>query len=495
VGVEVSTQELGHFIGYPLQYQEWTNASEPQRVLGNGAPDWRQRTPGEIFDAIRSAGSPGQPVVVEVPHPYSYFDAYNVDPVKMEPGFDPLTDEFKESVVAFFNPLVERKNFSGRFDAMELINSKSFDLIRRPTVGDVRYYSRGLDALAQRKRSGTIDDATYQREVYALSTEVTRRILHRTPEEQAAAVAGLGNKLECKCGSDGDCAPGRVCDAVKLACVLPTDVSTGTPPPDEALCRSLRGVIDDWFNMLNRGVRRTGVSGSDVHSLYGYEAGCPRSLVRTTPTFGPLVSEAELVEGILAGRVLVTNGPMVRFSVNGHAIGETVTALSGEPMKLALSVETPGWFDVDRVEIYRNGSLIHWMKACTDKRSLGDDGHGHPCIQTGDTVRTALQTELEDAPAIDSWYVVMALGLDGRSLAPVYSSAAASRFGTFEVTQRVYDIVPRLSSLRIPRFPSLYPSFPIAITNPIYVDLGGGGWQAPWTAPRWCVSGRDVGCP
>ena len=36
---------------------------------------------------------------------------------------------------------------SGEFDAMELINSKSLDLVRRPTASEVQYYSRGLDQL------------------------------------------------------------------------------------------------------------------------------------------------------------------------------------------------------------------------------------------------------------------------------------------------------------------------------------------------------------
>ena len=106
----------------------------------------------------------------------------------------------------------------------------------------------------------------------------------------------------------------------------------------------------------------------------------------------------------------------------------------------------------------------------------------------------AFEERIADQPTVDAWYVVIAVGLDGRSLAPVYASAAMPRFGVFEVTQRIYDIVPTLSSVRLPRYASLYPVFPIAITNPIYVDIGSAGWQAPQSPPSWCVKRRDAGC-
>ena len=99
-----------------------------------------------------------------------------------------------------------------------------------------------------------------------------------------------------------------------------------------------------------------------------------------------------------------------------------------------------------------------------------------------------------DRPGRDAWYVVIALGLDGRPLSPVYSSLALSRFGTFEITQRLYDLIPALSALRGPRFPSIYPTFPIAITNPIWVDVDGDGWQPLAPATSWCWSKHDIGC-
>lgn len=486
VGCEVTTQELGHFIGYPLRYQQFTADPEPQRVQQNGAPEWRDKTPGEIFAAIRAAGPEDGHMIVSVPHPYTYFDFYGIDPVTLEP---------RESVLSLLNPLVKSVNFSGEFDAMEIINSKSLDLIRRPTIGEAQFFSEGSDALLKARRSGRLSESDYQKQLYELSTETARRILHRAPGEQSAARAGAGAQLPCSCASNGDCSAGRVCDKSQLRCVSPQDVSNGAPPPPDGMCRSLRGVIDDWFVMLNRGLRRTGVGGSDVHGLFGYEAGSPRTMIKTGGTTTPFVQSDLIVQGVLDGRVVVTNGPMLDVELAGKGVGEVVRT-NDATVPLHVKVQTGGWYDVDRVEIYRNGELIHWLNSCTSRRP-GDapDGHDHPCIDVSKQTTVPVDVTFDEAPVTDSWYVVIALGLDGRTLSPVYQSQALARFGTFEIAQRIYDIIPTLSTLRTPRFPSLYPTFPVAISNPIWLDRGGDGWKPSLPPPSWCRPERDFGCP
>lgn len=482
VGVEVTTQEIGHFVGFPLRYREWTEGADPKRLFGNDAPEWREKTPGQIFDSLRELAEPGEPRVVQVAHPYTYFGFYGLDPKRLEPS---------ELILALFNPLLKAENFSSDFDSMELINSKGMDLIRRPTVGEVRFYGRELDRLSAMLSRGEMDAPEYQRLAYEASTEVTRRILHRTTAEQRAALAGEGAELSCRCGSGGDCTAGRVCDPATLSCVLPAELSGRPPAREELLCKSLGGVVDDWFGMLNRGMRRTGASGSDVHGLFGYEAGSPRTMLRTGGAKAPSLASAHITNAIKEGRAVVTNGPMLHFRVGGAEVGETVSVEAGRPVSLSLRVETAGWYDVDRVEVYRNGELLHWMSGCESARESDAEPHGHPCVRRG---VVAFEDSFEESPPVDAWYVVIATGLDGRSLAPVYASAVMARLGTFEVSQRVFDIIPALSGIRVPRFPSLYPTFPVAVTNPIWVDIGGDGWKPPLPAPSWCTPGRDVGC-
>jgi hypothetical protein len=85
------------------------------------------------------------------------------------------------------------------------------------------------------------------------------------------------------------------------------------------------------------------------------------------------------------------------------------------------------------------------------------------------------------------------MGLDGRTLSPVYRSVDLARLGTGEITQRIYNIIPLLRTFRNPRPPTVYPMFPWAITNPIWVDVDGDGWHPVDPPPSWCIS-SDYGC-
>jgi hypothetical protein len=483
VGVETTTQELGHFIGYPMKFQE--RDKNGVRLPGNNAPEWRGKSPEEIFTEMRSKRVDDD-FVVSVPHPFTYFDYYRIDPVTLESN---------NSVLAILNPLVTSPNFNGNYDAMELMNGKGFDLIRRPTLSEVQFYSQGLDQLIEQARAGKIDEKTYQRLYQQLATEATRRFLHRTRSEQVASLAGVGADFDCRCGSDGDCAAGLKCNSATMTCGTPPFAPSAKVLPPNGLCRNFRGVIDDWFNMLNRNMRRTGVGGSDVHGLFGYEPGSPRTMLRTGEATNPNLRPKDVVHAILGHHSVVTNGPMIHFTANGAEIGDQIAANPGQEVQLSVRVEKGPYYDIDRVEIYRNGELIHWANACGGTRRTGDDPPPPgPCIKTGEDV-VAYSALLVDKPPRDAWYVVIAMGLDGRPPGPVYASNPLSRFGTFEITQRLYDLIPTLTAIRTPRFPSVYPTFPIAITNPIWIDVGGDGWKPILPPPSWCQQPRDPNCP
>jgi len=479
IGVEVSPLDLGHFIAFPLEFLQWQDGN---RIIGNGAPDWHGMAPDDIFSWLREEEGDQGKVVVQVPHPYGYFDAYRLDPVTLEPV---------DSFLAFINPLVDPSNFSGEFDAMELMNSKNFDLIRRPTVAEMRYLSTEWDRLRLEFRNGEIDGDGYDHQLQLLMTETAKRMLHRTVEEQEAAMAGVGADLPCNCGADGDCASGLVCDPSTLSCVEPPLPGGTDPAPDGGMCRQLRGIVDDWFVMLNKGVVKTGLSGSDVHDN---ESGTIRTYLHTGPISAPNLGPREITKALRERHAVVSTAPMIRFTIGDADIGDKITATRGQDLELYVRVEKAPWYDIDRVEVYRNGHLIHWASGCQHHSRSDDDAepHDHPCIAEGDAV-VAFEETFHDSPDEDSWYVVTAIGIDGRTLAPVYRSVGLPRLGTTEVTQKIFDLIPLLRTFRVPRPPTLYPMFPWAITNPIWVDVGGDGWHPNDTPPSWC-RGDDYGC-
>jgi hypothetical protein len=207
----------------------------------------------------------------------------------------------------------------------------------------------------------------------------------------------------------------------------------------------------------------------------------------------PFVQPTDVIDALQRGRAVVTNGPMVHFSIGAADIGDTLSVAPGGTVELHVRVEKASWYDVDRIEIYRNGHLIQWANGCAGGRGATDeDPDTLPCITEGDAVLAWDQT-IQDHPDRDSWYVVLVYGLDGRMLAPVYSSQILAEINTPEITRRLFQIIPGLQEFRYPRQPTIYPVFPFAFTNPIWVDVGGDGWTPPLAAPSWCQP-RDVGC-
>lgn len=482
VGVEITTQEYGHYMAFPIDYQAWKDG---ERLTSNNTIQWRGLPPQQILDAARALPVGDLPVLTDIPHPYDYFEFYRLNPVTIEPT---------ESLLSTINAMLDSSFFTADYDALELVNSKAYSRIRRPTLTEIQFYSQGLDALIAQYNGGEITAQEYERALFDLSMESIRGRLHRSKEEQDAFLAGAGAEVDCSCGGDGDCAAGLVCDLSTMACVLPAEV-TGDPPITEpGMCRKYRGVIDDWFNMLNRGVFRTGLSGSDVH---GRENGNMRTFLRTDDTTAPYLDSRGVIDAVLRRQAVVSNGPMVHFTMDGTGgnagVGDVLDVPSGGQVTLNVRIEKAHWYDVDRVEIYRNGELIHWARGCNSTRGE-DDPHGHPCMQTGDDAVVAWEETMTDSPTIDSWYVVLAYGLDGRSLAPVYTSRVLSSIGTPEITQAIYDIIPILREFRNPRYPSVHPVLPFGFTNPIQVDIDGNGWLPPWTPPSWCMPERDYGC-
>jgi hypothetical protein len=121
----------------------------------------------------------------------------------------------------------------------------------------------------------------------------------------------------------------------------------------------------DWFNMINQGLVRTGVSDSDTHTAQSGVGGFPRNMV-ASPSDDPadLSGLADtLSANVNAGRVFGTDGPMVRVSVNAASTGQTASLELGSPLTISTSdgavditvdIQSPTWAEFDKVEYYIN---------------------------------------------------------------------------------------------------------------------------------------------
>lgn len=556
IGVEVSPLDYGHFIGFPLRFDENAELNGAFHWREDDPPGWKHKTPSGIFKRLREIGSLGiERTVVFVAHFYDHFTFYSINPSNMRVDF---------SFTAMLNPILSPANFSGNFDALEAFNGKNFDIIRRPTYAEVSEYNLELAKLLKSKAESY--DAR-QQQLLDLSAAYQRRFVERTAEEQPSALGFSNPYLQCRCAADEECGPGSVCAAetgaciagctgdeecdaalvsagreackqkgsdparkvcqrlpqsctvdtdctvafgvakevcragqCELACVDDTACKDAMRPRCDAskgLCSSvlpaagtdpcvmLRGTVDDWFQLLNRGIRRPILGNSDSHGGYGTEAGIPRNYVASSTDLPQHVKSGEVADQVHAMHSFPTYGPFVELTTpDGQSYGAVIKAKQGDEIALKLRVQSPRWFDVDRIEVYRNGQqiqVISGSESCSDRSK---------CIRLPNDHVVNFEGTIRDRPDRDAWYVVAVMGLDGKTMAPVYSSTPVARLGMFELIQRLTPMLPPLRALRTPLSPSMAKVRPYAMTNPIWVDIGGDGLSPVAEPPGW-VTERD----
>ncbi len=226
------------------------------------------------------------------------------------------------------------------------------------------------------------------------------------------------------------------------------------------------GQVDDWFSLLNSGVRVTALGNSDTHSRFSIEAGCPRNYVFVGQDDPANLDEQAVADAVRAGHVVASYGPFIRFTANDEAIvGDTLIDTDGV-VSLHIEVEAPTWIEVNRVELYQNGVLIHeWAGLDPDVLKFAQD--------------------LDVAVSKDSWFVVIALG-DG-DLSPVFTPVEITPVELQDVVIEALSTVPAIQSFVSPgvRTPREGPVLPFALTNPIFVDFDGDGTLTPPGIPEF----------
>ena len=117
--------------------------------------------------------------------------------------------------------------------------------------------------------------------------------------------------------------------------------------------QSLEPVWKDWMGLLRSGRKIVGVGNSDSHHLIEQEVGYPRNYVALEA--GESVSDQEaFLAAVRAGRIVVSNGPFIDFTVEGASVGSTVSVKRGI-VKGHVRVIAPSWVDVSEVSVHVNG--------------------------------------------------------------------------------------------------------------------------------------------
>ena len=256
--------------------------------------------------------------------------------------------------------------------------------------------------------------------------------------------------------------------------------------------------IGDWFNLINQGIVRTGVADSDSHTRHGV-AGFPRNMVASPyDDAGSLSAIADtLSANVNSGHTFGTNGPMVRVTVEATSTGQVGGLELGMPTTISttdgavdvhVDIQSPTWIDFDRVEYYVNTTTTRVPKP-NQKTGFGPPITVNRYTITPDFVQTApadftintvpvagtSSSRFEASTTLnlmaltrDIWVVVLVKGSDGtsRPLFPVLPEnlKQSTNMTLADLTDgnQGEDGITAL-----------------AFTNPLFVDVDGGGWSAP----------------
>ena len=239
-------------------------------------------------------------------------------------------------------------------------------------------------------------------------------------------------------------------------------------PVGEIICDggdvAYAGAIDDWFNMLNNGKRYGGTANSDSH--HGDDIGYPRTYVYVGDDDPATVRYQDVAAGVRAKRMTMSRGPFLEFFVNDQPIGANVVAIGGQ-VELKVKVSAPRWIDVNRGVIYANGEVLTRFEV-----SIDPETHIFEWTQTVEFSR-------------DTWLIAQVRG--DRSMFPVappidlppvlLNEAFGTIAGPLGLGGGAFDeIAPKMTG----------PFTPLALSNPIWVDIDGEGFEAPGVLPRKC---------
>jgi hypothetical protein len=111
----------------------------------------------------------------------------------------------------------------------------------------------------------------------------------------------------------------------------------------------------NWLQLLNRGHRIPGVANTDAHHCF-HDSGTIRNWVVSGTDDPAAVKEMDVVAASRKGAMIMSSGPFMTVIANGAAgPGDEIKNQIGEPVELKVRVQCPNWFTIDRVQVLVNG--------------------------------------------------------------------------------------------------------------------------------------------
>ncbi|PNY38096.1 hypothetical protein C2E31_03515 [Rhodopirellula baltica] len=214
------------------------------------------------------------------------------------------------------------------------------------------------------------------------------------------------------------------------------DDVASTPPN----VREMRIPLFQWMQLLNQGYRIPGVINTDAHYNH-HGSGWRRNWFASSTDDPAKISTDEMVRQSEAGHVIMSTGPYMTVTATSPSFdrvaipGDDLVAKDGK-VKMHVTVQCPNWLDVNRVQLFINGRASeehNW----TRKSNPDQFGDADSVVKFD----TKFDVELES----DAHLIVATIG-EGMTMQKVMGPGNGDRA-------------------------------PIAVSNPVFVDLDGSGFD------------------
>ncbi len=204
--------------------------------------------------------------------------------------------------------------------------------------------------------------------------------------------------------------------------------------------RRMKIPLFQWMQLINQGYRIPGVVNTDAHYNH-HGSGWLRNWFACSTDDPAKITTEEMVQQAEAGHIIMSSGPFL--SVTGHSKAASDVALPGDDLvsednqvTLKIRVQCPNWMDVNRVEVFINGrpSEEHHFTRKNSPKLFGN-------VDAVQKFQSSVTIKLDR----DAHLIVATIG-EGMTMEKVMGKQYGKRQ-------------------------------PIAVSNPIFVDVDGNGFQ------------------
>lgn len=264
--------------------------------------------------------------------------------------------------------------------------------------------------------------------------------------------------------------------------------------------------LPQWFNLLNLGIIATATSDSDSHREIANTLGTPRNFVRypVDPADG-VGSKGQFdvddyVAAIRGHKVVVSAGPFVQVTAVNEAgdLAEVGDAIRGSLIEFRIKVDSPEWAWFDTIEVFANTEPIpaddengaplegaakdpaeffapyHVTRYYYEPTEVFSLSEGTLTEWKNEEGLISASVDFSMEFSKDTWVVVFVRGTKDTegytSLFPFVTRALVDADNPMELPEDV--IAGNINMLALTGAPAW------GFTNPIFVDVDGGGFQA-----------------